>query len=111
MKEFGERLTRLLKENNLNQVEFAKVLNTIYGENPTAIYLNHTPSLNIMSWSKRYHNSESIEGSVGTDSYVTTILSKLDRIEKDLNYQIDDYWLNIQNGLDKNYGKNKYKVI
>ena len=28
MKEFGERLTRLLKENNLNQVEFAKVLNT-----------------------------------------------------------------------------------
>ena len=90
---------------------FAKVLNTIYGENPTAIYLNHTPSLNIMSWSKRYHNSESIEGSVGTDSYVTTILSKLDRIEKDLNYHIDDYWLNIQNGLDKNYGKNKYKVI
>ena len=28
MKEFGERLTLLLKENNLNQVEFAKVLNT-----------------------------------------------------------------------------------
>lgn len=28
MKEFGERLTQLLKENNLNQVEFAKVLNT-----------------------------------------------------------------------------------
>ena len=28
MKVFGDRLTQLLEEHNLNQVEFAKILNT-----------------------------------------------------------------------------------
>ena len=92
-----------------------KVLDSVYGENITSINIYTTPCSSALdNWFRRhtkYMNQDTLLGTIGSSTYVETILKNLKTIEEEANTNSENLIKSLQEALDVYYGSGKYKVV
>ncbi|MCI5745272.1 MAG: extracellular solute-binding protein [Erysipelotrichaceae bacterium] len=59
----------------------------------------------------RFIDKDTQTGTLGTDSYVTTVIARLAEIENEINDNTNIAWLFLQECVDNMYGSGKYDVL
>ena len=99
------------------------MLNCIYGDEVTALNFANEP-VNIFvdgepvdifeDWNLRqeyFIDPETLTGTLGTSTYVDTILSHLADLENFINDNTKNVWYDLQDNIDMYYGAGKYNVL
>ena len=93
----------------------SKVLDSIYGDEITAINVYNDPSADYLyDWQVRftnYENPDTLSGRLGTATYVDEIMARLPEIEAYINANSERAWYDLQDNVDIYYGYGIYDVL